>query len=194
MLATLLVLGLVSVAAVTDVRRHKIYNWNTYPGMLAAVWLNALGDVSARWLGADPAWLGRLGWIGTWSSLFGLLVCGLLMLVCFVLFKIGGGDVKLMAMLGACLGPERGIDVLLWTFVLGAALALVVLVWRLGPWQMLVHASRPVLYLVGLASTARVEPAAPSTPLFLAPAALAAVAIVQFSLAEWLPASLSGWI
>jgi prepilin peptidase CpaA len=193
MLATLLALGLVSVAAVTDARRHKIYNWNTYPGMCAAVWLNALGDV-ASWLGADPARLVRLGWIGTWSSLLGLLVCGLLMVVCFALFKIGGGDVKLMAMLGACLGPEHGLDVLLWTFVLGAALALVVLVWRVGPWQMLVRAVRPVLYVFGLAASARVESSAPRTPLFLAPAALVAVAIEQFSLIERLPSAISGWI
>ena len=32
----------------------------------------------------------------------GLLTCGLLMVVCFVFFPgIGGGDVKLMAMIGA---------------------------------------------------------------------------------------------
>lgn len=192
MLATPLVLGLVLVAAVTDVRRHRIYNWTTYPGMLAAVWLNALGDLAARWGGADQAWLARLGWIGTWSSLCGLLLCGLLLLVCFVLFKIGGGDVKLMAMLGAFLGPERGLDALLWTFVLGAAAALIVLVWRVGPWQLLVRLLRPLLRVLGLGGAPR--PDEPSAPLFLAPAALAAVAIVQFSLVDRLPDWMSRWL
>jgi prepilin peptidase CpaA len=184
MLATSLLLGLVLVAAVTDARRHKIYNWNTYSGILAAIWLNALGDLVVWWTSVDLSWL---GWIGTWPSLFGLLVCGLLMLACFVLFKIGGGDVKLMAMLGAFLGPERGLEALLWTFVLGAAGALIVLVWRVGPWQLLLRLARPVLRVLGLAS---VPPPAqePAAPLFLAPAALAAVVIVQFSLAERLPA------
>lgn len=186
MLVTPLALGLVLVAAVTDVRRHKIYNWNTYSGMFAALWLNALGDLVARWTSADRAWLASLGWIGTWTSLFGLLLCGLLMVVCFALFKIGGGDVKLMAMLGALLGPESGLEVLLWTFVLGAAGALILLVWRVGPWGLLLRAARP---LCGV-QTAAGEPDSPPVPLFLAPSALAAVAIVQFSLVERLP----GWL
>jgi len=182
MLVTPLALGLVLVAAVTDVRRHKIYNWNTYPGMLAAVWLNALGDLVARWSSVDRAWLTRLGWIGTWSSLFGLLLCGLLMVVCFALFKIGGGDVKLLAMVGALLGPESGLEALLWTFVVGAAGALIVLVWRVGPWGLLLRVARP--FCRGPAR----EPDAPPVPLFLAPSALAAVVIVQFSLVDRLPA------
>ena len=33
------------------------------------------------------------------------------------MFKVGGGDVKLIAMLGAFLGPEQGITAMLWTFV-----------------------------------------------------------------------------
>ncbi len=187
MLATSLLLGLVLVAAVTDARRHKIYNWNTYTGMLVAIWLNALADILTRWTSIDRSWLTSQGWIGTWPSLAGLLLCGLLMLACFVLFRIGGGDVKLMAMVGAFLGPERGLEALLWTFVLGAAGALIVLVWRVGPWQLVLRVARPLLRVFGLSSLP--PPAAePATPLFLAPAALAAVIIVQFSLVERLPA------
>ncbi len=47
------------------------------------------------------------------------------MLVLFVFFRIGGGDVKLLAMLGAFLGLEQGIETLLWTFVLGGAVGLI---------------------------------------------------------------------
>ena len=56
------------------------------------------------------------------------------MIVCFVVFPgIGGGDVKLMAMIGALLGWEKGLEALLWTFVLGACFSLIILVWRVGP-------------------------------------------------------------
>lgn len=192
MLVTPLVLGLVLVAAVSDVRRHRIYNWTTYPGILAGVGLNALGELAA-WRGVDPALLTRLGWIGLGASVFGLALLGLLMLVCFVLFKVGGGDVKLMAMVGGFLGPQRGLEALLWTFVLGASVALIVLVWRVGAWRLIVRLIRQVLYVFRLGGWARLTPDERSqleAPLFLAPSTLAAVAIVQFSLVERLP----GWI
>ena len=61
-------------------------------------------------------------------------MCGLLMVVCFAVFPgIGGGDVKLMAMLGAWLGWQEGILALLWTFVLGACFAMIGLIWKIGP-------------------------------------------------------------
>ena len=43
MLLTGLCVALLVVAAATDVARHKIYNWTTYPGMLAALAINAAG-------------------------------------------------------------------------------------------------------------------------------------------------------
>jgi prepilin peptidase CpaA len=190
MVVTIVVLGLVLVAAVTDLARHRIYNRTTYPGILAALGLNALGELAA-WRGADPVWLARMGWIGLGASVFGLALLGLLMLVCFVLFKVGGGDVKLMAMVGGFLGPQRGLEALLWTFALGAAVALIVLVWRVGAWRLVVRLVRQMLYVFRLGGWARLTPDERSqlqAPLFLAPSALAAVAIVQFSLAERLPA------
>lgn len=186
MVVTPLVLGLVLVAAVTDVRRHRIYNRTTYPGILAALGLNALGELAA-WRGVDASLLERLGWIGLGASLMGLALIGFLMLVCFVLFKVGGGDVKLMAMAGAFLGPERGLEVLLWTFVLGAALALVVLVWRVGVWRLIMRVLRQALYCIRLGAWVRLTPderVQLQAPLLLAPSAVAAVVIVQFSLAE----------
>ena len=43
MVATYLLLGLVLIAAITDLRQHKIYNWTTYPGIVAALAINAAG-------------------------------------------------------------------------------------------------------------------------------------------------------
>jgi prepilin peptidase CpaA len=68
------------------------------------------------------------------EGLKGFGACGLLMLICFVLFNIGGGDVKLVAMMGAFLGLERGLEAMLWTFVVGGAAGLAVLIWRVGMW------------------------------------------------------------
>ncbi len=117
MLSTVMLLGLTLVAAVTDVLRNKIYNWNTYSGILAGLALSAVGSV---WLWADGTAEARLAyWLGSpplSDSVGGLLMCGVLMIVCFSFFPgIGGGDVKLMAMVGALLGTEKGLEALLWT-------------------------------------------------------------------------------
>ena len=186
MLVTVLLLGFVLVATVTDVLWHKIYNWTTYTGILAALGLGV-----ARWWALptthfDDAKLNRwIGWLPLRESLMGLAFCGLLMLICFVFFRVGGGDVKLIAMLGAFLGPEKGIEATLWTFVLGGCVGLCVLVWRVGPWQLLVRSLKQILWTLRLRSWSPLteeEREMLRPPLFLAPSAMAAAVIVRFSL------------
>jgi prepilin peptidase CpaA len=178
MLATILLLGLMLLATVTELARHKVYNWTTYTGMLAALGLSAAGL-----LVLDGT---RISFL---ESLLGLLACGLVMLVCFAMFKVGGGDVKLIAMLGAFLGPDQGITAMLWTFVLGGCVGLIVLIWRVGPLRLVVRVLRQILWSLRLrrwsplseSERAQLEP-----PLLLAPSALAAVVIVRFSLMDFL--------
>jgi len=169
-LTTWAMLLLTAVASVTDLRRQKIYNWTTYPGILAGLALNAAAE----------------GWPGAEDALWGFLVCGGSMLVCFVFFPdLGGGDVKLMAMLGSGLGLNDGILAMLWTFATAFIAGLAILIWKVGVLSMLrqtLHAVREVLVFRG-----RVAPADPHSPirrwLYLAPAALVAVAIVRW---QWL--------
>ncbi len=116
------------------------------------------------------------------------MTCGVLMIVCFVVFPgIGGGDVKLMAMIGALLGTEKGLEALLWTFVLGACFSLIVLVWRVGPVTTVSRVVRLVsskLRLPWFMPLSDEERKALKPPVFLAPSALAAVVIVRFGLIE----------
>jgi prepilin peptidase CpaA len=182
MLATAVLLGLLLVATVTDVLRHKIYNWTIYPGILAALGLNASGWLLlATGTATEEPLRWYLGFIGLGASCLGFLACGFLMLVCYVMFQVGGGDVKLMAMLGAFLGPEAGIEAMLWTFVLGGCMGLIVLIWRVGPLRLLARAFRQVAYTVRLrrwSPLSEEERSQLQPPLFLAPCALAAVAIM----------------
>jgi Flp pilus assembly protein protease CpaA len=169
MLVTVLLLGLVSVAAATDLAWHKIYNWTTYPGILAALGLSAAG------LGLKP-WR---------ESVAGFLVCGLVMLACYVFFNIRGGDVKLIAMLGAFLGWEDGIIVMLWTFILGACVALSLLVWRVGPGRLAKHVLWRLLWIVrirGWVPLGEEERELLQPRMSLAPCALVATVIVLFRL------------
>src|SRR5262245_30429302 len=141
-LSTVLLMVLTATAAVTDVVYHKIYNWTTYSGIAVAFLVNFLEN---GWNDDYP---------GLEDSLKGFALCGGVMLVSYVLFggKIGGGDVKLLAMLGAFLGFERGFDALLWTFVLGAALGLGVLVWRVGFIRLVARSVRHLLWSLRLVS------------------------------------------
>ena len=165
MLSTVTLLGLTLVATVTDVLRKKIYNWTTYSGILAGLALSAAGSV---WRSAD--WLGSPTW---YDSLGGLLLCGGLMLLSCLFFPdIGGGDLKLMAMIGTLLGVEKGLEALLWTFVLCACFGLVLLVWRVGPVTTVSRVARLLLSklrVVWLLPLSDEERKALKPPIFLAP-------------------------
>ncbi|MFQ5733690.1 MAG: prepilin peptidase [Planctomycetaceae bacterium] len=161
-----ILLALLAVAAVTDVRRHKIYNWNTYPGIVAGLVLNGL----------------TAGWIGVGGAALGFLVCGFVMLLCFVLFDMGGGDVKLIAMMGAFLGFQKGVEAMLWTFVLGAVMGMAIVIWRYGFLTLLANAWRHVRLVFqawGWISLTKEEREPLQRWLFLAPSALAAVGVVM---------------
>lgn len=177
MVAIVLVTGLTAVAAVTDLRWHKIHNWLTYPGMLLAL-LVALGPAE---------WNVHSGWE---EALRGWALCGGLMLAAFLIFpSMGGGDVKLIAMQGAFLGVERGVLVMLWTFLLAAVVALAIVVWRMGAGRLLRELVRQLrwflttgrLQSLSVADRHLLQPALP-----LAAAALPAVVLVCFDLDRWL--------
>lgn len=176
-LSTGLLLILTVTAAITDCAFHKIYNWTTYPGIIAALVVNSFAY----------GWDGGSGLI---ESLKGLALCGGLMLVALVFFPdIGGGDVKLVAMLGAFLGFEKGLEALLWTCVLGAAAGLAVLIWRVGLLRLIARVVRHLALSLRLASwlpLSEEERRQLRTRLYLAPAAVVAVVIVCFDLQRFL--------
>jgi prepilin peptidase CpaA len=180
-IATLLLFGLVAVAAWTDAARHRIYNWTTYPGIVAGLLLAAAGWLF-EWAAPTTAqaWQPVVGWLALGDAVGGFLVCGVLMLVCFVLFPIGGGDVKLLAMIGALAGLSRGLEVLLWTFIFGGCFGLIVLIWKLGAVALLKRAGQLLLGIVSLGIWLRPPAEERETlklPVFLGPcAALALVA------------------
>jgi prepilin peptidase CpaA len=186
MVTTVLLLGLLAVAAVTDFQRHKIYNWTTYPGILLAWAWNGAGEVVARTRPPTISLLERLGWIGLGQSLFGFLLCGGVLLICYLIFggQISGGDVKMIAMMGALMGPQRGFEAMLWTFVLGFCIAVSILVWRVGPLRLIALGLRRAagLLRLGPGPLKPEEQAVLKLPLSLAPGALVAAVIVQFGL------------
>jgi prepilin peptidase CpaA len=181
MFAMLILIVLVLIAAVTDATRHRIYNWTTYPGIAAGV---ALAFAGAAWEQLAPnsaaAWQPMVGWIPLSDALLGFAACGALMLPCFVFFGAGGGDVKLLTMIGTLIGLQKGLEVLLWTFLLAGCIGLIVLIWKLGAWTLLVRCGQILLGVLTLGTVLRVPAAEKSVlrmPVVLAPCVPVAVAM-----------------
>jgi len=108
----LLVVFVAVWAGVMDWRYRRIPNWLTLPSTAVGLLVNAA--------------LG--GWAGVKASLLGLGF-GLLVLLPFVVLKaIGGGDWKLVGALGAFLGPNRVISVLIGSLIVAGAMAAVLVV------------------------------------------------------------------
>ena len=98
----LILLGLLSMAALSDMREHKIYNWTTYPVILCGAVISLLVS-GLRYNNLSSEWLGSLGVL---QFLMGAIGCGLLMTIPYSLARGGGGDVKLAAAMGGLLGFE----------------------------------------------------------------------------------------
>lgn len=103
-------LALGIAAIVTDVRERRIPNLLTFGGAAAALVAHAVGG----------------GWDGALHAAAGWMVGCALFLPFFLLRGMGAGDVKLLAALGAWLGPGDALWVALYGSIAGGVLAIVV--------------------------------------------------------------------
>lgn len=109
------------VAAYTDLRYGKIYNWLTLP----AVALGVIGHTLAGGLAGGPGTWSPLGLAG---SLLGLAVGFLPLLVIWQTTRgINGGDVKLMAAVGALTGWQFTLSSMFYGLIAAALMALAVI-------------------------------------------------------------------
>ncbi|HEX4055831.1 MAG TPA: A24 family peptidase [Tepidisphaeraceae bacterium] len=100
-------IGALAAAAVIDARQRRIPNWLTF-GLLAA----GLGRAAV----AGPGSLGH--------SALGILAGGAIPLVLYTMSAIGAGDVKLLAAIGAWVGPGPALLI----FMVQALLGLVIVI------------------------------------------------------------------
>ena len=102
-------LGLLTWAAAVDVRERRIPNWLTFSLMLAGLGQSFPG---ARTVGPADAFLGLLTGFGVTFALFAL-------------GAVGGGDVKLLAGIGAWLGPLPVLIIFAAEAIIGMVIVLV---------------------------------------------------------------------
>ena len=107
-------LAIALVGGMHDLLTKKIPNWLTLPAM-------ALGLLAQIWLG---------GWMGGLQALAGVAVAFALYFPVHFLGYMGAGDVKLLMAVGAWLGGRDCLHVAALAIVLGAAYALVEIIWH----------------------------------------------------------------
>ncbi len=104
-IAGVLVAVVASVAGtVTDMKKGIIPNWITVPSMVIGLGMAAAFN----------------GWMGLGLSLLSTLATAMVPLLLFRFNAMGGGDVKLFAALGALLGIDLSLQVLMASFCAGA--------------------------------------------------------------------------
>ena len=96
-----------ALGAIGDIRTGRIPNRLTYAGVVSALAVRLLA----------------LGWAGLQGGLVALALCGGAFFLLFLLRGIGGGDVKLMAAVGAWAGSEQAAQLLIATVLAGGLLA-----------------------------------------------------------------------
>lgn len=119
-----LLCALLAGAVWHDVKSRKIPNRLVFSGALAGLALHGLLPAGAGFI-TPP-----LGGLGVLSSLAGLGIGLATLLPMYALGAMGAGDVKLMAMVGAFLGPQGVIISALLSMVAGGLLAITVSMWN----------------------------------------------------------------
>jgi prepilin peptidase CpaA len=109
-LKSAVVVGVGLIACITDVRSRRIPNVLTFGAAAAGL---IYGAITGGWSGAGSA---ALGWLIGAAAFF----------IPFALGGLGAGDVKLLAAIGAWLGPVGAFWLALYTGVAGGVMAIVV--------------------------------------------------------------------
>ena len=98
----------VTVAAVTDLRTRRVPNWLVFPFLLMGI---AVSAMTRGWAGLESSSLGILAGAGA----LGLFYC---------LGGMGMGDVKLLASIGAWIGPRQILVAFVFMGLAGGVMAL----------------------------------------------------------------------
>jgi prepilin peptidase CpaA len=109
------VLCLIAIpCGIYDYRIRRVPNWLTVPGILLGIGLNVF------WAKTAGLWISLQG-LGLALAIYGSL---------YLLRALGGGDVKLMAAVGAIAGPAHWLRIFLMTALCGGVVALILILVR----------------------------------------------------------------
>jgi len=109
---------ILAVAVYTDLRERRIPNKLVLAGIVTGLLLHTLLPEGNGFL---AKWPGGVGFLG---SLQGLAIGAAAMFPLYFLRAMGAGDVKLMAAVGAILGPDDILPAVIGTFLAGGVVSI----------------------------------------------------------------------
>lgn len=112
---TLWIAGLLlSIAFITDIKKHKIPNWLTAAGTGMGMICHIVAD----------------GWNGLWFAGLGFLFGFIPMLSLYAIRAVAAGDVKLFAALGSLVGAVHVLYAMTASLLIAGCIAVLILLWR----------------------------------------------------------------
>jgi len=100
------------ISTYTDLRRRLIYNWTTFPGMFYFLFYHVLINTN-----------------DVFNYVLGFFVLGGISIIIDLFTKsIGGGDIKLFALLGLAFGLQTGLYVYFYSFASAVVIGLPLLI------------------------------------------------------------------
>ena len=111
---------LLVVALVSDARSRSVPNVIVYGGTMLGILLHALLPEGLGFATREPGALGAV------AAIAGFITGVAAFLPLYLMRATGPGDVKLVGMVGAFLGPVDTVGVVLLTFLLGALLTIAI--------------------------------------------------------------------
>jgi prepilin peptidase CpaA len=113
-----------AIAVVSDINARKVPNLVILAGIFAAIGIHAIDAPEVGIFGNSK------GAIGLLSTFAGIAIGFAALFPLYALRAMGAGDVKLMMMVGAFLGPLQTVGVVVLTFAAGGVLALGMALWQ----------------------------------------------------------------
>lgn len=105
-----------AIAAATDLKTGEIPNWLTLGGLLVAPFVHIGNGLAHHMAGRAALYEGG-------SSFLGAILCVIVPAILYRQEAIGGGDVKLLACIGALLQPRLGIEAEMYSFFAAGLIA-----------------------------------------------------------------------
>ena len=112
---TIVLTGILIVAAIIDIRVQKIPNILTFPAMVVGLTYHSVAN----------------GWSGLIFSSEGLAIGIAIFLIPYMMGGMGAGDAKLMGVVGAMIGPKGIVIACLFTAIAGGVYALIVFLFNI---------------------------------------------------------------
>ncbi|XUW99225.1 A24 family peptidase [Wukongibacter sp. M2B1] len=111
------------LSLISDIKTYKIKNNIVYPFILAGLITNIYLD------GLD----------GLMYSVKGIIIPIILLIVLFILRMLGAGDIKLFSAIGSIMGFEFTMYSIMYSFLAGGAIALLLIIFRKNGIKRLVY-------------------------------------------------------